>query len=205
MDNSQCTGPFRTAAPLILASSSPRRKRLLAGVGLSFVVKPAGVKEPCPLPRQSPSVYAEENAFLKAADVAPKAGDGLVLGADTIVVVDEVILGKPKDDKEALKMLVSLAGRWHRVITGCAIIWPRKKMEKRFSVASRVFIADLGQKVIESYIKTGEGRDKAGSYGVQGIGSFLVKRINGSYTNVVGLPISETIKNLLEIGFLEVV
>jgi len=201
--------------PLILASASPRRKSLLAQVGLPFRSVKSHVAENGHFgnPAQAACHLAEK----KASEVSSKSVGFWVLGADTIVVIDgtcsdipapgigntETILGKPGDEKEASQMLRLLSGKEHRVITGFCIINPSGKTVHLEAVITRVHIKELTDQEIESYINTNEPFGKAGSYAIQGIGSFMVESISGSYTNVVGLPLYAVIKALVKVGALE--
>ena len=126
MHKRQCQGPFQTTCALVLASSSPRRQRLLSGLGLDFVVRPSESQETAPRPGESPLEYAELNSRLKAMDVAQRYPQAVSLGADTIVVLDGEIFGKPRDENRALDMLSRLVGRSHEVITSCYMAWPGK-------------------------------------------------------------------------------
>ncbi len=176
--------------PLVLASASPRRRELLARAGFEFEVTPADVDER-QRDRELPKAYVSRLAFEKAETVAAGLSDGrlqVVLGADTIVVVDDDILSKPRDTQDAREMLRRLSGRSHDVLTGVALL---RGPERRSAVEqTRVSLVELADDVIEWYLTTGEPMDKAGAYGVQGIASQFVERIEGSYTNVVGLPVS---------------
>jgi septum formation protein len=198
---------FRTVKPLILASGSPRRKQLLESMGLAFEVRPASRPEPEFMPGRAPAEHAQLAATLKAREVAEHFSGPVVLAADTIVVLDGEVLGKPRDGGEALAMLVRLAGREHQVITGCCLLFANQSgiddIENRFVLSTRVWMADFGPEILAGYIDTGEPLDKAGAYGIQERAAFLVERIEGSYTNVVGLPLSETIRFLLQRGVVE--
>lgn len=174
---------------IVLASSSPRRKMLLEQIGLSFEVITSDIEETLEnsLP---PEEIAEELAVQKAQTVAASFHDCIVIGADTIVVDDEGILGKPKDETEAHHMLARLSGKVHRVITGLALISthpPQKTLVKHET--TQVKITMLSEQDIHWYIQTGEPLDKAGAYGIQGKGVRFVEWIHGCYNNVVGLPL----------------
>ena len=174
----------------MLASASPRRRELLARAGYDFVIMPADVDERR-LDGETPSDYVSRLAFSKAEVVAGGSADSedrIVLGADTIVVVDEDILAKPEDTQDARGMLKRLSGRSHDVLTGVALI---HGPERRGSVErTQVTMIELDDETIEWYLATGESRDKAGAYGVQGIASRFIERIEGSYSNVVGIPMT---------------
>ena len=185
---------------LILASASPRRKELLRQVGLDFTSVPSKIKEKMREGedfRQYPLRISLEKA-LSVIEGFPRANGCWVIAADTIVVIDSEILGKPKDPEDARGMLEKLSGREHLVITGFSIVNAKSKDYIQRSVESRVKLKRLAPDEIEGYLKTREPFDKAGGYAVQGVGSFMVERINGSYSNVVGLPMSELIQVLRE-------
>ena len=182
--------------PIILASASPRRKELLNQARIPFVLRPSGFDEVLDM-TGSPAEKAEACAYFKAAEVAEKTAGGLVLGADTIVVLDNAIFGKPVDDNEAFFMLSSLSGREHWVITGVALIDSARGTVRKSHELTRVRFAGLTPEEIRYYISTGEPEGKAGAYAVQGIGAMLVEHIDGCYTNVVGLPLMR-VKKMLE-------
>ncbi|WP_291327911.1 nucleoside triphosphate pyrophosphatase [Desulfovibrio sp. UCD-KL4C] len=188
---------YNTLKYLVLGSGSPRRKELLSSVGLQFKVKPATCEEPPARKGQLPEDYAIEMALMKARNVASLESQATVIGADTIVARDMDILGKPHSKADAIETLKSLCGRSHKVITGCAIITEDNK-EISFAVTTEVEFIDCEEAAIKAYVATGEPDDKAGSYGIQGQGAFLVKGICGSYTNVVGLPLARVIEVLIE-------
>ena len=179
----------------ILASGSPRRRELLRQLGLPFKVIPSTLEETDQSgmePRRHATYYARE----KAKEVAHLYPQKWVLAADTIVIVDEEILGKPLNVKEATAMLSRLSGRSHHVITGVCLLHAQFGVEESQTVETEVFMRNLSTADIEGYIATGEPMDKAGAYGIQGIGGCLVQRIQGSYSNVVGLPLCETVELL---------
>jgi len=186
-------------AGLILASKSPRRRYLLEQVGLEFSVIPSGIDED-PISGSSPEAYAKKMAVYKSKAVSEAHPDSWVIGADTIVLIDHTILGKPGSSDEARKMLKSLSGKTHQVITGYCICCEVRNRIISESIKTDVLFKDLTDDEIEWYIHTGEPFDKAGSYAIQGLGTLLVKRINGSYTNVVGLPVCEIVEFLLSEG-----
>lgn len=183
--------------PLILASASPRRSALLAGCDLSFTVQVSDVEE-CREPGEGPVCYAERNARSKAAVVAARYPGALVIGADTIVVLGDDVLEKPEDPGEAVAMLRSLSGRSHYVIT--AVAFRSDAVDEVFSVRTEVRFNPLSGDEIERYVAGGEPMDKAGGYGIQGEGRKLVESFNGSFTNVVGLPVDEVVAKLRELG-----
>jgi len=192
-------GPFRALLPLVLASASPRRQALLAGQGLGFEVVPSTLKEPAPEPGEAPADYAARMARIKGQDIAARHPDKVIVSADTIVVQDARILGKPKDAADALNMLTALAGRWHEVMTGFCVLRQGDGVSLCRTVTTRVHMAGNSREMLQAYIDTKEPMDKAGAYGIQGIGAFLVDEVQGSYTNVVGLPLRSVLDFLLEI------
>lgn len=186
----------RTAPSLVLASSSPRRRELLEALQLEFVCRPVDLDE-TPFTDEPPEVYVRRLARSKAE---AEAHDGeVVLAADTVVVLDETLLGKPATPDHAQRMLHSLAGRDHHVFTGVAV--HRAPDLTRDAVCrTTVSIAPLSEDEIAWYVSTGEPSDKAGAYAIQGLGALLVERIEGNYSNVVGLPLTTMHRLLLEAG-----
>jgi septum formation protein len=184
---------------LILASQSPRRKYLLEQAGLIFRVMPSCIDE-SKRPQSAPDDYVQSLAIAKAEDVARLHPDSWVLGADTIVAVDARMLGKPKSAQEARIMLQRLSGKTHHVFTGFCLCRRRTAHRVADTVRTEVTFKSLTDQEIDWYINTGEPFDKAGAYAIQGLGTFLVRRINGSYTNVVGLPVSEVVEILIREG-----
>ncbi|MFA6220862.1 MAG: Maf family protein [Desulfomonilaceae bacterium] len=188
---------------LVLASSSPRRKELLKSIKVPFVVVPAEIDE---LARdgEEPEAHVQRLAHEKASEISKKYRDSWVLGADTIVVIDGRILGKPHDRAEAVKMLSILSGRTHIVFTGYAIInscYPEMKIVSY--ARSEVFIRTLSKAEIQGYVLTGEPMDKAGAYAIQDVGAAIVERVYGSYTNVVGLPLCEVARDFKKLGIFD--
>ena len=172
---------------IVLASASPRRQELLQQIGCRFRVVVSDAEE-LSGDGISPERLAVENARRKAEDVAAKEGSNVpVLGADTVVAVDETILGKPKDETDAVRMLRLLSGRQHFVYTGIVLAYRGKVYED--VVRTAVWVDELSEKEIDAYIATGEPMDKAGAYAVQGIAAKFIPRIDGSFSNVVGLPL----------------
>ena len=172
---------------IVLASASPRRQELLRQIGCGFRVVVSDAEELSD-DGISPDRLAAENACRKAGDVAAReGGDVPVLGADTVVAVDEMVLGKPKDETDAVRMLRLLSGRQHFVYTGIALAYRGEIYEG--VVRTEVWVDELSEKEIEVYIATGEPMDKAGAYAVQGIAAKFIPRIDGSFSNVVGLPL----------------
>ena len=187
--------------PLILASESPRRKRLLEQLGLPFHAVPSRVEENELI--GSPSAKASRLAEKKAKAVHSKSKDSWVLGADTIVVIEERVLGKPRDHDEARSMLSLLRGKEHKVITAFCLLNPAGDIAEAKAITTLVRIKRLTDDEINAYVSTGEPFGKAGGYAIQGIGAFMVEAISGSYTNVVGLPVCAVIKSLLAAGALK--
>lgn len=185
---------------LILASASPRRRELLVGLGLNFEIQPSTVTEP-PHQGEDPGEYAAQLAKAKALSVAAGRQRGLIIGADTVVVLAGRVLGKPGDEEEAHKMLSQLSGRSHTVYTGVAVVNAATGESLVETVATKVFFRRLSQEEIAAYVASGEPLDKAGAYGIQGLGALLVERIEGCYFNVVGLPLSALDRLLRRFGF----
>ncbi len=188
---------------LILASQSPRRKYLLEQAGLTFSIIPSDFDESS-VTMSDPDSYVRTLAEAKAVDISQKHPDSWVLGADTIVLIDNKILGKPGSENEARDMLKRLSGKIHQVLTGYCICCKNKDTLFSETVKTKVHFKSLSNAEIEWYIQTGEPLDKAGAYAIQGIGTFLVKRINGSYTNVVGLPVCEVLEFLIKEGIMRI-
>jgi septum formation protein len=199
MANGARETPITAGTPLILASASPRRQELLKRQGIPFTVCPSQVPEE-QRQDETPYEYALRLACDKALGVARKQPGCWVLGADTVVEVNGMALGKPRDAEEASKMLRLLSGRGHKVITGFAVVDRTGQVKAQEAIVSRVTFKQLGDKEILAYIASGEPFDKAGGYAVQGLGAALVKRVEGSYTNVVGLPLEEVVEKLKELG-----
>jgi septum formation protein len=172
---------------LILASSSPRRKELLEATGWTYEAISADIDESL-LPNEEPAAYVQRLARAKAEEVARRLQPGLVLGADTTVVVENQILGQPRDDRDAKRMLSLLNGKWHEVLTGVAVI--RVGGETRVGYeTTHVRFAEMTSTEIDWYVSTGEARGKAGAYGIQGAAGLFIAEIKGDYFNIVGLPI----------------
>ena len=175
--------------PLILASASPRRRELLAKLGLRFEVMPSDIDEIL-RPGEAPEVFARRMAREKAIEVAQRWSGRCVLAADTVVIVAGSVFGKPRDRAEARSMLQALSGRPHRVVTAVALVGPTGEVEEVL-VESTVEFRRIEAGEIERYLDSGEPFDKAGAYAVQGIGRAFVERVRGSFSNVVGLPMDE--------------
>ncbi len=199
IDTPNSTNLFTTNEPLVLASASPRRRRFLEGLGLSFIIEAAQVDEN-PLAHEAPEEFVLRVATDKARAVAKRHPDGWVLGADTVVVLDNQILGKPVDEDDARRLLTLLAGRWHEVLTGFCLYRKNKEHLTAQAVRTTVKFVDFDETIAAAYVQTGEPLDKAGAYGIQGKGGFLVEQIKGSYSNVVGLPLAEVMEKLLQLG-----
>jgi septum formation protein len=190
------------ALPLVLASASPRRARLLREAGVRFEVHPADLPEAIE-PGEAPAAYAARLALAKAQAVAarlPTAPPRLVLGADTIVVLDGDVLGKPAHALEAAALLSRLVGRSHRVVTAVALVDTASAQVRRAVVTSTVHMRPAGRAEIEAYAATEEPLDKAGAYALQGEGRRFVAGVEGSETNVIGLPLEETLELLRDAG-----
>jgi septum formation protein len=193
---------------LVLASASPRRQELLRNAGIAFTVHPTNIPERSQ-PGESGRDCAERLAGQKALAAFQQWPDAFVLGADTVVVVESEILGKPRDDADAARMLRLLSGRTHQVTTGVCLMGPlrtgNQKLETGFkdtrSETTPVTVTTLSDEDIRSYVASGEPMDKAGAYAIQGAASRWIPRIEGDYFNVVGLPVSLVYRMLQEHGF----
>jgi septum formation protein len=186
--------------PLVLASASPRRSDLLRRAGVRFEICPANIPE-VERPGETPVAFAQRLAHSKALAVAERIGASpprLVLGADTIVVLNGEILGKPRDSDHALELLERLTGREHSVVTAVALLASDTLRARQIAVTSRVEMRAVGREELITYVATGEPLDKAGGYAVQGGARSFVTRIHGSETNVIGLPLDETLALLDE-------
>ena len=182
----------------MLASGSPRRKELLGFFNIPFEIKAADIDE-SPLENESVEVLVERLSLSKAEHIAKNHRDALVIAADTLVAIDGNILSKPESDEEALSFLKMLSGKKHTVYSGYCLSY---RGEARASVlSSNVYLRDLDSQELDWYISTGEGKDKAGAYAIQGYGSTLVERIEGCYFNIVGLSLSHLCKEVKHFGF----
>lgn len=184
---------------LILASASRRRQDLLRRLGIPFLAVPSRVEEDL-LGGEGPEEHVLRLCEEKARAVGRLYPDHWIIGADTIVLIDDVILGKPRNRKEALWMLEKLEGRIHEVYSGVCVLNPADDILTKRSVCTRVHMKPLSQEEKEWYLRTGEPFDKAGGYAIQGFASVLIREIEGSYTNVVGLPIPELVEMLRELN-----
>lgn len=186
---------------IVLASASPRRSELLESAGIAFRVVPADICED-PLPGEEPVDHVLRLAEGKARAAADKTDGRFFLGADTIVLCDGEIMGKPKDHDDALRMLRKLSGVPHEVVTGFAIYDRERDGAVIEAVRTKVYFKQLRDEEIEAYIATGCPFDKAGAYAIQGGAAHMVQKIDGSYTNVVGLPLCEVVEQLRVMGAL---
>ena len=186
-----------TAPHVILASQSPRRRELLTLVGIAHEVRPADIDENY-LAGELPRAHAERLACEKAAVVAKDFPDALVIGSDTIVVVDGDVLGKPRNETEAAAMLARLSGRSHTVMTAVAASW--KGLQRSDVVEVDVTFHPLTADDIEAYVATREPMDKAGAYGIQGYGATIVERVDGDYFAVMGLPLQRLVRLMAGMG-----
>jgi septum formation protein len=196
-------GSVTPAMRLILASASPRRRELLRTVGVPFRVVPSRVEE-VPRPGEPPLRFVRRAALEKGEEVASRHASTFVLSADTIVVAGGKILGKPADRKEGHRMLSLLAGREHLVHTAACLLRADGGYRDALCVTTRVRFRPLTKEEIAAYLRTGESDDKAGAYAAQGAGNLLIDRISGSFSNVVGLPMTQTLSMLLRAGLLAV-
>lgn len=185
---------------IILASGSPRRKALLTQIDLDFNVIPSSVHEDFSIDKE-PKEFVEHYSKLKALDVAEKYPDHLVIGADTVVVFENKIIGKPKDEEDSKRILSTLSGNTHRVITGVTLTINNKNMIDTFNKVTKVTFNKLSDEQIQYYIDKYKPLDKAGSYGIQDWFAVCVNKINGCYFNVMGFPLSKFYKHYLK--FLE--
>lgn len=190
-----------TKCPLILASSSPRRKILLKQIGLKFKVIPSHIAE-VTAPTQTPSENAKRIALEKAIKIAEQIKEGIIIGADTIVVLDRKIMNKPKSKEDAKQMLKTLSGREHSVYTGVSLVNASNRKHIEFVEETKVRFRKLEEEEIKEYIESGSPMDKAGAYGIQDdFGAVFVEKINGCFYNVVGFPLARfytTYKKFLE-------
>lgn len=188
----------RTPVRVILASQSPRRRELLTTIGIAHEVRPADIDETV-LPGEAPVPHCERLAREKAHTLALQHPDAIVIGSDTIVVVDGAILGKPADRAEAVAMLSALSGRAHTVYTAVAVAHEGQTRSAVEPVT--VHFRTLSPEQIAAYVDTGEPMDKAGAYGIQGYGATLVERIDGDYYAVMGLPLGRLVEVMRDLGY----
>jgi len=173
---------------LILASESPRREKILKRLNMQFTVVPSKIDESV-YEHLNPEKMVQELSSLKAKEVSKLVEDTLIIAADTIIVNDEKILGKPKSEEDAIKMLKELRGDNHTVVTGLAVFSTLDSKEITDIDRTEVYLADMTDNEVEKYVSTGEPMGKAGSYAIQGLGSVFVEKIEGSYFTVMGLPV----------------
>ncbi|CAM3110246.1 Maf family protein [Filibacter tadaridae] len=185
---------FKAAKPIILASTSPRRKELLQMIGIPFQTVPSHVSEDIEMIGTDFGAYARELATKKAQAVSKDYGSSLIIGADTIVVFDEKMYTKPESEEQATQFLKELSGKTHFVITGVAMY--SDDQISSFSVETRVTFRKLDDALIAEYVRSGDPMDKAGAYGIQTAGALLVEKIEGDYYSVMGLPISKLTEHL---------
>lgn len=189
---------FVAACPLVLASASPRRHALLQSLGLSFSCVPTEIDE-TPRAHEEPAAFAMRMARSKAETAGKtQPASACVVAADTVVAVNNRILGKPKDHSEALSFLSQLNGQMHTVITGYCVQAPFRNLDYTDHVCTRVQFGQFEENVLAAYAAGSEPMDKAGAYAMQGTGCFLVSAVSGSSTNVIGLPVEEVVQLLLE-------
>jgi len=186
---------FGNIEPIILASGSPRRKQYLDDLGIDFTVFPVAIDE-TPVNGEEADLFVERMAREKAAAVSSQFPGSWVIAGDTVVCLGRKILGKPVDNAEALAMLMSLSGKRHTVRTGICLCHGEKKLFSHRLVETKVVFGAFDESTARGYVATGECLDKAGAYGIQSKGAFLVKAIEGSYSNVVGLPLHELLEML---------
>lgn len=188
---------------IILASQSPRRQELLTQAGLSFEIIAAEIDEKALAVSKNPASYAQTLSQMKADHIGKTQPQAWIIGADTIVVVDNTVLGKPENKTAAVTMLKALNNKPHSVFTGFTVCHPSRQISISKAVETRVVFKDLTNEEIQWYADTNEPYDKAGGYGIQGIGAFMVREITGSYSNVVGLPMCEIIETLSDLEIIQ--
>ena len=189
-------GMFTACCPIILASSSPRRQEFLSLLGLEHRVVPAIVDE-IPATGESPRGFARRMAVAKAEQLATAFPESCVIGADTVVTLDQTLFGKPSNRHEALNTLKRLQGQTHQVITGFAVLMKQRAIAELGTTTTLVTFDTFADEILQAYVDSGEPMDKAGAYGIQGKGTFLIRSITGSYSNVVGLPVNDVVQTLL--------
>ena len=190
---------FKTCKSLVLASNSPRRREYFSDLGLIFTVHAADIDERV-ADEETPESFVQRMAGEKALAVRHIYPGSWIVAADTVVCLGRSILGKPRDIEDAVAMLMSLAGREHVVRTGYCVTCEEENILVVKSVATSVWFADFSTDVARAYAATGEPLDKAGAYGIQGKGAFLVEKVEGSYSNVVGMPLTEVLGELIRWG-----
>lgn len=197
---------------LFLASASPRRRELLASLGIPFEILFSSQNEPKPFAHEAAHDFALRAAQAKVKAALMDLGkaitqDFLILAADTLVCLDGEILGKPQSQEHAFQILKKLAGKKHQVITGCQLLWQENFniREEAFFVSSDVFFYSWPDSILKSYASSEEVADKAGAYAIQGKGAFLIRSIQGSWTNIVGLPLAELLEKMHHLGLLRLI
>jgi len=184
---------------IVLASASPRRKEILQKTGISFTVDESSYEEDNGAGLEPPEL-AMRHSIGKAKDIASRYQDAIIISADTIVVLGGKVFGKPKNRADAASMLSKLSGKAHTVITAFTIFDTRSGKKFSKPVESKVYFRKLGREEIDAYVKSGEPMDKAGAYGVQGLGATIVRKIEGDFFNVMGLPLCEVVIALKNFG-----
>ena len=193
---------YETRKKLILASVSPRRRDLLCRIGLTFEIIPADIVE-TKRAGEAPGAYVRRMAREKARAVGETHGSGWVVAADTIVCLEKELLGKPETFEEAVSLLMKLSGREHEVLTGYCLYNGELGVEVVKDLLTRVRFFNFSEETVRAYVLTKEPFDKAGAYGIQGIGGVLVEEVHGSYHNVVGLPLGQLVELLLDHGIID--
>ncbi|PID24642.1 nucleoside triphosphate pyrophosphatase [Sporosarcina sp. P7] len=190
---------FSSLKPIVLASSSPRRKELLQLAGIDFIVRPSDVDENLPFTPEEPYEYAVRLSEQKALAVV-ESEEEIIIAADTIVVKDDKVFPKPEDDAQAIDFLMELSGELHEVITGVTILANGKTIQ--FAGLSQVKFRKLDEELVRAYVESGDASDKAGAYGIQTQGMLFVENMVGDYQNIVGLPISDLVNRMRQEGLL---
>jgi septum formation protein len=187
---------------LILASGSPRRKELLENLGIELKIIPPTF-ESRPLENEEPWKFVKRVSNEKLEEVYQKTDDNynFILAADTIVVINNEIIGKPKDEKEWESLLKKLSGKWHKVYTGYALKCPKKRYNR--VIKSKILFSTIDKRILRWYLSTYEGMDKAGGYAIQGKASVFIKEIRGSFSNIIGLPLTEVYNDLIKCSFFD--
>jgi len=184
---------------IVLASKSPRKKELLKQFGIKFTVDVSNIEEKVN-PKLEPKQVAKQLSLIKAKDVARRHEDAIIIAADTFVVLDNEIIGKPKSEGDAKKILKKLSNKPHLVMTGFTVIDTKTGRTITKSVETKVYFKKLTTNEIDNYVKSGEPLDKAGAYGIQEKGAIFIEKIEGDYSNVIGLPIFKLMETLKEFG-----
>ncbi len=195
---------FSVQRPLILASGSPRRREMLAALGLNFEIVTIAIDE-TERPGEEAEHFVKRLAAAKARAAQVTETDSWILSADTAVVINNTILGKPENNEEAAIMLTRLAGHRHEVWTGFCLLNHQRNIFVCHAVRTEVRFADWPPEICRAYAATDEPLDKAGAYGIQGIGGFMIQEISGSYSNVVGLPLADVLAEMIRLEIIKVV